>query len=200
MEKQKEIWKPVRGKEEWAEISNLGQIHYYATGRGRYPDERWTYGSERADGYLNAEIGGVVKGVHVWVYMTFNECDVPKGYDVNHLDENHKNNRLDNLNLLSHGDNMRYGTGIARRSAARRGKKRPAEAVAKSAAANSKPIQGLDKATGEVVFTFPSAAEAERQYGFCAVAISACCRNCYSTHKGNVYKGLIWRYKNFKKF
>ena len=42
----KEEWRPVRGFEDYAEISNYGLIHYYGTGRGRYPDERWTYGSD----------------------------------------------------------------------------------------------------------------------------------------------------------
>ena len=177
MEKQKEIWKPVRGKEEWAEISNLGQIHYYATGKGRCPDERWTYGSENVWGYLYACIGGISKGVHQWVFMTFHNCDIPEGMEVNHIDENKHNNRLDNLNLLSHGDNMRYGTGNERRSAAL-----------------SKPVQALNPITMEVVMEFPSTMEAQRQ-GFNSGAVSKCCRNCYSTHKGNVYKGLIWQYK-----
>lgn len=208
--KMKEEWRPVRGFEEYAEVSNLGQIHYYATGRGRYPDERWTYGCERTDGYLNAEIGGINKGVHQWVYMTFNDCDIPKGYDVNHLDENKRNNRLDNLNLLSYGDNMRYGTGIARSAASRRGKKRPSEVVAKVAAAlrgkkrseeakarmsvaqknnskKSKTVQALDK-DGNVVMEFPSTAEAQR-HGFNSGAVSQCCNG-----KLKLYKGFIWCY------
>lgn len=189
-----EIWKPVRGFEEWAEISNLGQIHYYAGKSRRYPYEHWTYGSETPDGYLQATIGSVCKGVHVWVFMTFNDCDIPKGLQVNHIDEDKHNNRLDNLNLLSLGDNIRYGTGIERRAAARRGRKLSEETKEKIADTNSKPIQGLDKITGEVVFTFPSMAEAQRQ-GFNAGSISQCCRNCYLHSGNNVYKGFIWQYK-----
>ena len=79
----KEEWKPVRGFEEYAEISNFGQIHrfervYYA-GRNhkikRTQEEEWTYGSENSKGYLNVTIGGVIKGVHQWVYMTFGVDD-----------------------------------------------------------------------------------------------------------------------------
>jgi hypothetical protein len=45
MKKQiKEEWKPVRGFEDWAEISNYGQVHYYGKGRGKYAHERFTYG------------------------------------------------------------------------------------------------------------------------------------------------------------
>ena len=180
-----EIWKPVRGKEEYAEISNMGQIHYYAGKSIKYPDERWTYGSEnKVTGYLRASIGGVVKGVHVWVYMTFNNCDIPKGMDVNHIDENKHNNHLDNLNLMSHGDNMRYGTGIARSADTRRGKYNNTKI--------SKAVQALDK-DGNVVYEFPSTREAGRQ-GFDNSLVSKCCRNCFNRPGNNVYKGLIWRY------
>lgn len=203
----KEQWKPVRGKEEYAEISNYGQIHYFAGKSTKYPDERFTCGSESGD-YLYASIGGVVKGVHIWVYMTFNDCDIPEGLEVNHLDENKHNNCVWNLNLMSHGDNVRYGTGIARRAAAQRGKPKPKVSAVKRgkpnpkvsaalrgrkrpdvAVALSKPVQALDKVTGEVVYEFPSTQEAQRQ-GFNAGNITNCCNGNRKTHKG-----FIWRYK-----
>lgn len=148
----------------------MGQIHYYGTGRGKYPDERWSYGYENK-GYLRASIGGVDKGVHVWVYMTFNDCDIPEGYEVNHIDENKHNNRLDNLNLMSHGDNIKYGTRNAR-----------------VADALSKAVQALDK-NGNVVMEFPSTMEAGRQ-GFSSSHITECCNGKRKTHKG-----YIWRWK-----
>ena len=173
----KEEWKPVRGKEEYAEISNYGQVHYYAEKSKKYPDERWTYGSPTYDGYLNATIGGVVKGVHVWVYLTF-VGDIPKGMEVNHLDENPKNNRLDNLNLLNHGDNVRYGTGIARKAAAQTNHPK-----------KSKAVQALNPETLEVVMEFPSTQEAQR-HGFKSSNVSKCCNG-----KLKKYKGLIWRFR-----
>lgn len=203
-----EIWKPVRGFEDWAEISNFGQIHYYATGKGRCPDERWTYGYESGD-YLNACIGGVVKGVHVWVYLTF--VGDTKGLQVNHIDENKHNNCVWNLNLMTRKENINWGTGNARRSAAHMGKKlseetkakiadtlrgmkQSPETIAKKVAAQknnpkrSKAVQALDK-NGNVVYEFPSTAEAGRQ-GFDASTVSKCCRG-----KLKSYKGFIWKYK-----
>lgn len=195
-----EIWKPVRGFEKYAEISNYGQIHrferVYYSGKNhqikKVQEETFTYGYETLDGYLEASIGGVTKGVHQWVYMTF-VGDIPKSYDVNHLDENKYNNRLDNLNLLSHGDNIRYGTGVARRSDALKGKPKSPEHIAKIAASKSKAVQALNPKTLEVVMEFASTAEAGRQ-GFNASAVSACCRNCFNRPGNNVYKGYIWRY------
>lgn len=174
----KEEWRPVRGFEDWAEISNYGQIHRFErviySGRNhkskRIQEESWTYGGETPDGYLIASIGGVHKGVHIWVYLTF-VGDIPKGLQVNHIDEDKHNNCVWNLNILSLGDNVRYGTGIARRAASR-----------------SKAVQALDPKTLEVVYEFPSTAEAQRQ-GFSRRNISACCRGERKTHGG-----YIWRF------
>lgn len=77
---------------------------------------------------------------------------------------------------------------IEKRVAKLRGRKRPAEVVAKIAAANNKPIQGLDKITGEVVYEFSSINEAQR-HGFNAGHISKCCRGERKSHGG-----YIWRY------
>lgn len=181
-----EIWKPVRGFEEYAEVSNLGQIHRFErviySGRGhkakRIQEESWTYGSENNKGYLTAHIGGISKGVHVWVFMTFNDCDVPKGYDVNHLDENKHNNCVWNLNLLNHDDNMRYGTGIER-----------CHAALTNHPNMSKAVQALNPTTMEVVMEFPSTREAKRQ-GFDSGAVSACCLGKRKSHKG-----FIWRFR-----
>jgi hypothetical protein len=208
-----EEWRPVRGKEEYAEISNLGQIHrferiiYFGKNHKskRIQEESWTYGSENSDGYLNANIGSKKFRVNRLVYLTF-VGDIPDGMEVNHLDENKHNNRLDNLNLLSHGDNIRYGTGIARSAASRRGKKQSPETIAKKAAAHrgkyntkcSKAVQALNPKTLAVVMEFPSAHEAQRQYGFDSGCISHCCRNCFNRPGNNVYKGLIWRFKDKK--
>ena len=196
MKKQiKEEWRPVRGFEDCAEISNYGQIHRFRrewySGRNhkikKVQEESWIWGSENNKGYLTTTIGNVKKGVHVWVYLTF-VGDIPKGMEVNHLDEDKHNNRLDNLNLLSHGDNMHYGTGIERSAASRRGKKHSEERKEKIGAALSKAIQTLDK-DGNVVMEFPSTMEAGRQ-GFDQSAVSACCLGKRKTHKG-----FIWCYK-----
>ena len=95
--------------------------------------------------------------------------------EVNHIDENKENNRVDNLDICSHVDNVRWGTGIARRAAAR-----------------SKAVEAIDKVTGRVVYTFPSTQDAERQgLGFNSGHISKCCNGKLKSHGG-----FIWRYTN----
>lgn len=181
--KMKEEWRPIRGFEEYAEASNLGQIHYFAGKSRKYPDDRWTYGNETSDGYLQASIGGVNKGVHIWVYLTF-VGDIPEGVEVNHIDEDKHNNCVWNLNLMTRSQNVNWGMRNARVAAALTNNTK-----------TSKAVQALDK-NGNVVYEFPSLMEAQRQ-GFKASAVSECCRNCYSLHKGNNYKGYIWQYKDF---
>lgn len=46
--------------------------------------------------------------------LTFNPCENSYQLEVNHKDENKQNNHLDNLEWLSHADNVRYGTGSER--------------------------------------------------------------------------------------
>lgn len=70
---------------------------------------------------------------------------------------------------------------------AHRGMKHTEETKAKMSAAKSKAVLALDK-NGNVVYEFPSTAEAQRQ-GFSAGHISECCLGKLKT-----YKGFIWCY------
>lgn len=51
--------------------------------------------------------------VHRLVYMA-HVGHIPKGLIVNHKDENKANNCIENLELLTPSENIRYGTGIQR--------------------------------------------------------------------------------------
>ena len=53
--------------------------------------------------------------VHRLVYEAF-IGPIPDGMQVNHIDEDKSNNRLDNLNLMTPKENCNYGTGIERRA------------------------------------------------------------------------------------
>lgn len=57
--------------------------------------------------------------VHKLVYLA-HVGDIPKGLQVNHRDENKRNNCIENLELLTPSANMRYGTGMERRIKTRR--------------------------------------------------------------------------------
>lgn len=63
---------------------------------------------------LSGGDGSKLKCVHVLIYETFNDIKVPKGYVVDHLDGNKRNNRLDNLEMITSSENnlRAYDTGL----------------------------------------------------------------------------------------
>lgn len=107
--------------------------------------------------------------VHRVVWESVTGSPIPKGYEINHIDENKENNSKSNLALTSHKENINWGSRNKR-----------------SAKTQSKQVGAFKN--GELIFTFPSTAEAERQ-GFYSSAVSKCCNG-----KLPHYKGYEWRY------
>lgn len=177
----KEIWKDIRGYENLYQASNWGRIRSLdRMVKGCYGGLQLKKGKimkqeTHRSGYKRIALkkDGKYKHylVHRLVYETFNR-PIPEGLQVNHINENKTDNRLENLNLMTPKENINYGTGHERCIAQQRF-----------------PIlqYTLD---GELVREWPSAQEAGRN-GFQQANIRACCLGIYKTSKG-----YIWRYKN----
>ena len=115
---------------------------------------------------------------HRAILQAYRGSSIPRGFQVNHINEIKTDNRIKNLNLMTCKENNNWGTHIER--------------VAKANTNHpnmSKRVQAYDK-QGNLVFDFPSAMEAERQ-GFNQGHISSCCNGKRKSHKG-----YIWRYAN----
>ena len=110
----------------------------------------------------------------VWESVTGNP--IPKGYEINHISEVKTENFVENLQLMTHKQNINYGTGIERCRKARINGK------------CSKPVGAFKD--GNLVITFPSTMEAGRQ-GFNQGNVAACCNG-----KLKKYKGFEWKYLN----
>lgn len=111
----KEIWMPVLGYEGLYEASNMGRIrslNYHREGRVVVLSVSHSRKYDR----IGLSKNGVVKhySVHRLVWEAFNG-PIPEGMQVNHIDENKRNNSLDNLNLMTPSENHRWGTGMERR-------------------------------------------------------------------------------------
>ena len=111
-----EIWRPVNGYEWLYEVSNLGRVKsldYNHTGKERLMTPQLS--KKYYQVYLWK--GGKPKGfkVHRLVWEAF-RGPIPKGMQVNHIDENPANNALSNLNIMSPKENINWGTGIERRA------------------------------------------------------------------------------------
>lgn len=113
--------------------------------------------------------------VHRIVLEAVTRSPIPQGYEINHIDEMKDNNAINNLELVSHKQNINFGTGNERR----------AKSLSKQV--------GAFKKDGKLVMTFASTNEAGRN-GFNQCAVVRCCNNCFNREGNNVYKGFTWKY------
>lgn len=181
MDKQEEIWRPVKGYEGLYEVSNRGRIRSVdrwvtdEDGIKRFRKGKILKPGPDKKGYLHVGLGRNGKKrfflVHRLVAMAWLDNSEGKP-QINHIDEDKSNNDVSNLEWTTAKENTNWGTGCKR-----------------SAASRSKAVQALDPETGQVVMKYSSTMEAERN-GFNSSNISACCLGKCRTHKG-----FAWRYK-----
>lgn len=107
--------------------------------------------------------------LHRVVYEAVTGSPIPKGYEINHRSEVKTENMISNLELLSHKQNINYGSRTQR--------------MIKS---KSKQVGAFKN--GELILIFPSTMEASRN-GFNHCHIVSCCNGKRKTHKG-----YEWRY------
>lgn len=166
-----EIWKDIPEYENFYQISSLGRVKslernvwngkVYCVHR-----ERILKPMKNSDGYLQVVLfkGGIRKSfkIHRLVCNAFlpNPYNLP---EVNHINEDKTDNRLENLEFCDHIYNCNFGT---RNERAAKGKTNHIKL--------SKKVKCLE--TGIV---YPSIQEIERQLGFAHNQISCCCNKKY---------------------
>jgi hypothetical protein len=104
----REIWKPVVGYEGWYSVSNRGRVKRIARGRSTRRG-RLRVGTPDRDGYLRLVLNryAVRTGfyVHQLVACAFiGPC--PAGMEVDHIDRDVTNNRVENLRYVTHAENL----------------------------------------------------------------------------------------------
>lgn len=164
---------------------NYDKYEVYENGRiWSYKTKKFLKPGKTKYGYQQVSLSdneGKIKWylLHRVVWEAVTGAPIPKCYEINHIDERKDNNAINNLQLISHKENVNFGTRNSRAGTS----------ISKALTNNKK----LSKAVGafkdgKLVFTFPSASEAQRQ-GFYSSAVSRCCNG-----KLPHYKGFIWRY------
>lgn len=175
-----EVWRDVVGFEGRYIVSNMGNVMSLPRVRvikrngstyQSYACGRTLNQSTDKYGYLYVKIGGKNRKVHRLVMDAFVG---PSSLTVNHKDEDKTNNRLDNLEYLSVSDNLKYGTGMARRKA--------------SAQRRAKAVLKIDPKSKKVISTYPSIVSVETD-GYCSQAVGKVCIGKRPHHRG-----FIWRY------
>jgi hypothetical protein len=166
-----EYWKPIVGYEGLYEVSSYGRVKSLprTTTSGGILAQ-----SEGKSGYLYVTLCKdnvhVSKQVHRLVAENFirNDSNLPQ---VNHLDENPHNNRVDNLMWCTPKQNVNYGNCIAKRSQS-----------------NKKAVKQLS-ASGEFIQVWNGARDASKELGINYKNISACANG-----KRNYAGGFKWQF------
>lgn len=172
-----ESWKDVVGYEGLYEVSDFGNVRSLLRNNVRNLAFR-----NHKNGYYTVLLwrDGKQKSytVHRLVALAF----IPNndGFtDVNHIDENKKNNRVDNLEWCTHKENVqKYNANHLRHGCVRNGKHK------------GKKIIQLTL-NGEFIREWPNSRTVFRETGMSDWSVSQCCRGIWKTAYG-----FKWRYAN----
>lgn len=173
-------------REELIDISEYG----YDENKGIWSKakKKFIKGTVEKDGYVRVGLKCVDGKLRLFMYHRaiwyLAYGPIPEGYEVNHIREFEKtNNRLCNLELVTHKENINYGTHNERVAATNR-----------NHPLKSKHVVALDM-NGNVIYEFASTREAGRN-GFDQGNVAKCCRNCYMREGNRFFKGYYWYFKD----
>lgn len=164
----KEVWKTVEGYD------------YVVSNRGRIKNNKGELiqptSCRKRGGYLQVGLSKSGKRrwfrVHRLVWEAF-YGPVPDGYEINHKDTNPRNNRLENLNLLTRSENIRWAGGAEKRGKSHR----------------KKVMQST--VDGQELCVWFSLKGIEEELGYKRGCISNCCRKV--PHYKTAY-GYVWNF------
>ena len=165
-----EIWHDIEGYEGLYQISNKGNVkRLYKTSEKILKPKLNTNGYLRVQLYKNRNLQN--RYIHRLVAEAFipNSQNKPQ---VNHKDENKKNNCVENLEWMTSKENNNYGTHAERSGLNRR-----------------KSILQYSKSE-EFINEWPGICTVEEELGFSHASIIKCCLG-----KLKSAYGFIWRYK-----
>ncbi len=152
-----EQWRSIKEFDNYL-VSNKGRVMNAKTGRILKPVDDG-HGYEQVNLYKDGVTS--TKKVHRLVGVAF--IDNPNNLEtINHIDEDKSNNKADNLEWLSLGDNVRYS--------------------------QSKQVEQYDLKSGELLTTYPSVNAVERLTGYGKGLISKACRGQYKKAYGYIWK------------
>lgn len=183
----KEIWKDIPEFINYYQASNMGRIrsldrvvkscfNSFQIKKGKVLKPVANH-----NGYLRISLSKngkrTQKFVSNLVWITF-KGQIPKGMQVNHINQIVTDNRLANLNLLSPKENCNWKNHNIRLSKALTNRKD-----------QSKPVLQYDL-DGNFIKEWLSTKDVERNTGFANTNISSCCKGKYKQSYG-----YIWKYK-----
>ena len=173
-----EIWKPVAGYEGLYEVSNLGVV------RTLHPRENCCtlkpYITPNGYEQVCLYSGNSRKKMYVHRIVATAFVDNPDNKpQVNHIDENKRNNSAVNLEWITIAQNLRHGSRMNRQK--------------RTLIKNGKTNKKVDcySISGEFIQTFNSCKEASKATGANASTITQCCKGA---HWRKTSGGYVWKY------
>ena len=171
-----EEWKEIKGYEGLYQVSNFGRV------KSLYFKKEKILKPHSTKGYLTVRLYKNKIGkdfyIHCLVMDTFSPNE-DKTLERNHIDEDKTNNRLDNLEWVSHKENINSGTVKER---------------IRNSQLGEKSIRSKQVLCVELNQVFGSLREVERQLNIPATNISKACKGIYKTAGG-----YHWEYCDQKK-
>lgn len=176
-----EVWKPVRGYEEYYEVSNLGRIKsVYRLTVFKDGRKRRFYGkilatrSVNNSGYLTVGLHDSGKTKTFLVHRIVAEAFVSNPYgrdEVNHIDQDKLNNSASNLEWCTHKENTNHGDEIERGARKQR-----------------RSFYQLDM-DGNLIKVWHGFKQMQRETGYQRASVYRCC-----VGQRESYKGYKWKY------
>lgn len=166
-----EIWRDIRGFEGFYQVSNLGRVK--SLKRRGCNKERIRVFAPAGNGYLRMVLSANNYQRTISAHRAVAEAFIPNPSNlktVNHKDFNKKNNCVENLEWVSHKDNILHSCNSGRHY--------------------HRPVQQLTLA-GHLLKKWESAYKVETELGYFSTNISRCCRG-----KKKTYKNFKWRFCN----
>lgn len=167
-----EVWKEIKGYPDY-KVSNLGRIKSFKLKEPKLI-------KPRDKGYLYVSLYDGIKSKNFYVHrlVAIHFIDNPENKrTVNHINEDKKDNRVDNLEWLSSKENTNYGTGNKRRAESVRKTYKETKPFRLS---KNTPIVGTSLHDGSKIY-FESIMEATR-HGFVKSCIRGCLNGKHKTH------------------
>ena len=182
--------------------------------KGKYRKPNFSKKGYSLKHYVSTEGKRINTSEHKAKWIYFNG-EIPEGYEIDHIIpvKNGGTNKLSNLRLVTRKENMsntytkenvskakqgnQYNKGkkqteerIKHRAELLKGKKHSPESIEKSANGHKKKINQYDKTTGELIKTWKSATDIEKELGIDKSSIGRVCKN-----KVKTAGGFIWKYE-----
>ena len=174
-----EVWRDIKGYKGLYQVSSNGRVKSLerVDSLGRRVKEKILSPGKSGKGYLFVYLCKEGKPkkyqVHRLVLSAFSPVADMDKLQVNHINEKKDDNRLENLEWITHKDNQNHGTRNARIAEKLRGKFNTKCSI---------PIVQLSL-DGKYIRSYKSSHDAQRLGGFDNSAIIACCKGKSKTHK-----------------